>query len=415
MIDDIVLLPRRLKQFKRDADVSSEVLYCSPMSCIPRIYGYETPNDDTFAPYGTTISLPTGHDTWFRFKMIENTPNAILEFYCISESPVDVLHIKKSKKTCVYCLWVAATDPKTYQQKKYVLWEHVRAFMRYETEDNVSDVPIEAAIASELWAFAEVYGMPDVLHPILDYPDKKDIVRISELNPKTNWLDAYLNLGANIRALSDIYAFDDTIHAPNPGDVFRGVDIPEKWIDANPLKRSSVLKHLIWGPICISELMFLFSPRFALHCFQRGFNMTPLPGDTEISIPKSDDHNVFSIIEYIERIPYGEFELRISVDGKCDFVHYNPFDMNILSREVSADHTNGGDCEEVMKASAKIRELMDKDVVQVIIARSWAEEAYITFRYADGNVQRFYVDVSVHALCSRSLLRDYEVPSFITK
>ena len=139
--------------------------------------------------------------------------------------------------------------------------------------------------------------------------------------------------------------------------------------------------------------------------------MEPLPSDTEINVERNDDRDVFSIIEYIEAIPYGEFELAVSSVQPGYFRRYNPFDMNIQSRTLSADHTQAEDTV-VKKVIDQIRELKLQNVVSVHVARSWAEEVYITFRYANDKCKRYYVDLSVHALCSRSLIRDYQVPLF---
>ena len=413
MIDDIVILPRRLKQFKYNAQVSSEKVCCPPMSSIYRSVGYESPSDDVFIGAGTTLSMPTGVDTWFRCKLLENTRNGIVEYFCVSQSPIDIFRIRRSSKTLLYCLWVSIIDPITFKRRKYVLWEHVRALMRYETEDSVEDVPIEAAIADEIRTFAHLNDSHELLMSVVNYPDTKEINRISEMQHDISGFDMYLKLCANIRALNEIYAFDQSIHAPFPIDVMRGVDLPEKWTDLSPLNKSSVLKHLVLGPMMIKDLLFLFDPKFGLHCFQRGFNDALLPDDTEIDIPKNDDHEVFSIIEYIETIPYGEFDLTVdAVTGKHEFVRRNPFDMNELSRNLHCDRVLNDFEPEVQKAIDSIRENVPDDVTSVHVARSWAEEAYITFRYADGNTRRFYVDIAVHALCSRSLIRDYQIPMF---
>lgn len=413
MIDDIVILPRRLKQFKYNAHVSSEQVCCPPISNIDRLVGYESPNDDVFIEAGTHLSLPTGVDTWFRCKLIENTRNGIVEYFCISQSPLDIFRIKRSSKTLLYCLWVSIIDPVTFKRRKYVLWEHVRALMRYEIEDNVSDVPIEAVIADEIRAFADMNDSHELLMSVINYPDAKEINRISQIRHDIDGLGIYLTLCSNIRALNEIYSLDQSIHAPFPIDVLRGIDLPERWSDLSPLRKSSVLKHLLVGPATIRELLFLFDPKFGLHCFQRGFNDALLPDDTEIDIPKEDDHEVFSIIEYIETIPYGEFDLTVDViTGKHEFIRRNPFDMNELSRNLHCDRVLNDFEPEVQKAIDSIREDMPDDVISVHVARSWAEEAYITFRYADGKTRSFYVDIAIHALCSRSLIRDYQIPMF---
>ena len=413
MIDDIVILPRRLKQFKYNAHVSSEQVCCPPISNIDRLVGYESPNDDVFIEAGTRMSLPTGVDTWFRCKLIENTRNGIVEYFCISRSPLDIFRIKRSSKTLLYCLWVSIIDPVTFKRRKYVLWEHVRALMRYEVEDNVADVPIEAVIADGIRAFADINDSHELLMSVINYPDAKEINRISEIRPDIDGLGIYLTLCSNIRALNEIYSLDQSIHAPFPIDVLRGIDLPERWTDLSPLRKSSVLKHLLVGPATIRELLFLFDPKFGLHCFQRGFNDALLPDDTEIDIPKEDDHEVFSIIEYIETIPYGEFDLTVDViTGKHEFIRRNPFDMNELSRNLHCDRVLNDFEPEVQKAIDSIREEVPDDVISVHVARSWAEEAYITFRYADGKTRSFYVDIAIHALCSRSLIRDYQIPMF---
>ena len=412
MIDDIVLLPRRLKQFKRDAKVSSELLCSPPMSSIARLVGYEVPDDTLVIPFGTGMNVPTGVDTWFRFKLIENTVSGIVEYFCLSESPVDIFNIKKSKRTRVYCIWVSLTDPVTFRRRKYVLWEHIRALMRYEIEDSVNDVPVETVIANELRAFADVYGCPEIFPALVNYPSSKEIVRISELGANKNEVDTFLKVVSNIKALNEIYDVDTSIHSPDPTEVFRGTDLPEKWTDISPLKRSTVIKHLMWGPVDMKELFFLFGAGFGLHCFQRGFNTQPLPGDTEISTEEGSTVELFSIIEYIETIPYGEFELTVKADGTHQFRRFNPFDMNVLSREKHADLMQTTD-EEVTTAVKSIAETICNNITEIVVARSWAEEAYITFKYADGTSRRFYFDLAVYALCSRSLFRDYQVPSFI--
>lgn len=411
MIDDIVLLPRRLKQFKKDAKVSSELICTPPMSSISRIVGYEIPDDTFVVPFGIGMNIPTGVDTWFRFKLIENTVAGIVEYFCLSESPIDIFHIQNSKKTLVYCIWVSVTDTLTFKQRKYVLWEHIRALMRYEIEDNVNDVPVETAIADELRTFASMYGCPEIFAGLTNYPTSRDIVRISEVGSDKRAVDTYLKVLSNIKALNEVYDFDTSIHSPDPTEVFRDTDVPEKWTDVSPLKRSSVVHHLLWGPVNIKDILFLFGPGFSLHCFQRGFNAKPLPGDTEIDVPSPDNSDVFSIIEYIETIPYGEFELTVNADKTYDFVRYNPFDLNVLSRTAHADHME--DDAEVTKAAVNIREAFSDQTTEIHIARSWAEEAYITFRYAKGKSRRFYVDLAVYALCSRSLIRDYQIPAFI--
>ena len=411
MIDDIVLLPRRLRQFKRDAKVSSELMCSPPLSCITRLVGYEVPDDTLVIPFGTGMNVPTGIDTWFRFKLIENTISGIVEYFCLSESPVDIFNIKKSKRTKVYCIWVSLTDPFTFKRRKYVLWEHVRALMRYEVEDTVNDVPMESAIADELRAFAKMYDCPEIFPALENYPSNKDIVRISEMGANNNEVDTYLKIISNIKALNEIYDIDTSIHSPDPTEVFRGTDLPDKWTDITPLKRSTVLSHLLWGPVDMKELFFLFGAGFGLHCFQRGFNTRPLPGDTTIST-EADDIELFTIIEYIETIPYGEFELTVKADGTHQFRRFKPFDMNVLSRERHADLMQTTD-DEVTKAAKAITDTICNDITEISVARSWAEEAYITFKYANGPSRRFYFDLAVHALCSRSLFRDYQVPQFI--
>ena len=410
MIDDIVLLPRRLKQFKRDAKVSSELVCSPPLSGITRLVGYEVPDDTLFIPFGTGMNVPTGVDTWFRFKLIENTISGIVEYFCLSESPIDIFNIKKSKKTRVYCIWVSLTDPVTFKRRKYVLWEHVRSLMRFEIEDSINDIPMESAIADEIRAFGRMYGCPEISESLNNYPSSKEIVRISELGTKPSEIDTFLKVVSNIKALNEIYDVDSSIHSPDPTEVFRGIDLPEKWTDISSLKRSAVLTHLLWGPIDLKELFFLFSAGFGLHCFQRGFNTQPLPGDTEIDVGNSDE--LFTIIEYIETIPYGEFELTVKADGTHQFKRFNPFDMNVLSREQHADLMLDTD-DKVATAVKTIAGTISDNIIEISVARSWAEEAYITFKYADGVSRRFYVDLAVYALCSRSLFRDYQVPQFI--
>ena len=404
MIDDIVLLPRRLSQFKQDAEVTSELVCCPPISSISRSVGYNSPDDSTFLMFGNYFEVPTWKDAWFRFKMVENTILGTIEYFCVSESPIQLLNIKKSAATTIYCLWVAVTDMMTHKQRKFALWKNIRALAQRSGPTH-TDIPIEAAIADEIRQFAWTDGNAELLEKVSGYPTAEEQVPISEIGAR-NGVHTYLTIYSNIKALEDIYSYDGSIHAPDGLEVFRGADFPDGWTNLNVLKRCSLINYVLNGPVILREILFLFSSRFALHCYQRGFSMSPLPDDTEVSLTDSENPELFSIIEYIETIPYGEFELTVRADGGFTFVNYHPFSLGVTKRIVGNDQSTTEE-PEVVHAASDIHELIANRIIQVTIARSWAEEAYITLMYVDGSTRRFYLDLAVYGLCSRCLLRDY--------
>ena len=404
MIDDIVVLPRTLKQFKREASVSSETMVTLPLSAIPRYSGFESPNDEDWVCFGSTMRVPTGKHTWFRFKIVENTPIGIVEYFCLTESPVDFYNPRKSIKLKIHCPWLTITDSRHLKVKKFVLWRHIIELTRYETEDSVIDSPVEAVIANEIRAFAQIYGCEHFYKELTHYPTDFKNVLVSELKSKSeeDGLDTLCTLESNIRAYLQN---DDDLPFPmfEPDDIWRGISLPKRWTNTDMLRYCSVLPFLQFGAITLGEIAHLFSPCYQLHAFQRGFAQPVLNEMTILNIPANDTTELFTIIKYAEGLPYSEFELRITKTD-CGLKVYNPYDLRLLKKTASVEASQS------TAETDNIRRLILErfpNLSQMLLVRSWSEEIYITVTYADGKTDMFYYDMSVAALCDRSLIRDY--------
>lgn len=406
MIDDIVVLPRTLTQFKREAEVSSEMMSTLPISYITKEVGYESPNDDDWIRFGGSVSVATGKNTWFRFKLIEGTPNGLVEYFCLSESPIDFYNPRNSKKLKFYCPWLSITDLKTFKTTKYVLWRHIFELTHYEVEDNVVDTPAEAVIANEVKNFAYMYGCDHFLKEVEYYPSDYKNVLISQIRPNNDNV-ALDNL---TRLLSNIRAFNSDINlvpfgAIVPEDIWRGVNIPHVWTDLGALRNCSVLPFLQFGSITISEIAHLFSPLYQLHAYQRSFSKAQLDQCTVLSIPSSDTRQLFDIIKYMEELPYSEFELRVDREG-CRLKVYNPYNLNPINGNMPL-----ADVASDSAPTDAIRTLFYngfRGMAEAFATRSWSEEIYITVMNTNGSVEYFYYDLSVTATCARSLIRDYD-------
>lgn len=407
MIDDIVVLPRTLTQFKRDAQVSSEMMCTLPISCITKEIGYESPNDDDWMKFGGTVPVHTGKNTWFRFKLIEALPDKIVEYFCLTESPVDFFNPRNSKKLKLYCPWLTVTDAKTLKTVKYVLWRHIFELTHYETDDNVVDTPAEAVMANEIRQFANVYGCDHFLKEIKNYPYDYQNTLISQVRPDVDntAMNNLMMLLSNMRAYhsnTDMMPFGMF----EPDDIWRGVSLPPVWTDLSVLRSCSVLPYLQFGTITLGEVAHLFSPMYQLHAYQRGFPKPQLDQLTVLDIPTDDTKQLYAIIKYVEELPYSEFELSISPKG-CRLSVYNPYNMSPLTRDTLSKEA----LEKTIAKAEPIRDLLCngfRSMRSVLVVRSWSEEIYITVMNTGGSVEHFYYDLSVTATCARSLIRDYD-------
>lgn len=414
MIDDIVVLPRTLKQFNREATVSSELLLTLPISAITREVGYESPCDDDWVKFGGTTEVITGKDTWFRFKIVENTQAGIAEYFCLTESPIDFYNPRNSSKLKIYCPWLTVTNRKTFKTRKFILWRHIFELIRYETEDNVIDAPIEAVIANEIKNFASIYGCDHFMRELEYYPSDYKNVLISEAHPNftegSDALDTLTMLGSNIRSyLSNYDMMPFSMFEPD--DIFRNLHLPKQWTDYSVIRDCSVLPYLQFGTLTLGEIAHLFSPRYQLHSFQRGFSQPSLDPWTVLDIPSEDKQQLFTIIKYAEEIPYGEFELSIDSKG-CSLKVYNPYNMGPFFGNQPIGLMKS--CETETKAILTDVSTGFPQFKRMTLARSWSEEIYITVTNNDESVERFYYDMSVASTCSRSLIRDYNGNMFVS-
>lgn len=404
MIDDIVELPRRLSQFKIDTTVTSHTLCTVPISSVPKYTGYDSPRDDVWVEFGYKLGIPTGTDAWFRYKLIENTRHGICEYFCISQMPLDLMHIVRSKLLQLYCLWATVTNPVDYSTKRYVFWETIRE-LTGSCSPRKTDAPLEAIIADEIRAFGALHDRPDVAEPIKNYPAITSTSRIGEIGTETDDVDTYLNLLSNMMSVHDSIVNEDW--SVDAMDIYRGIRLPEVLTNIGIIRGNSVLPFLSNGSVLIKDILHLLSPMYGVHAYLRSFTNS-LPDGTDITAFANEDEDLFSIIKYIEKIPYSEFETKINCASQENSIRImNPYDLNYASRNGHADHMSVTRVPQLEKLRAVFVKKFP-GACEVYIARSWAEEAYITICYENNKAAyRFYLDLSAVALISRSFIRDY--------
>ena len=409
MIDDIVTLPVRLKQFKHDAVITSTTIRWLPMSTLCRRYGFESPDDTAIFPVGSQISMPTGLDAMFRYKFVEQIPAGICEYFIVSESPINILRPKLSKQNKIYCLWATVTDPKTLRGKKFIFWRSVFDICRFEIEDTTVDAPAEGVIGEELKAFRALYSLPREKN-WFDTITSPDDVLVSQGGDRDKNIDALLQLGANMKAFNDAVDLQGSDSWwLNPNDVFVGVDLPEK-PNFDLLKGATLFPMLVYGAAFFGNFTHLIGNKYIVHPYWRPFRDDHLHPATEISI-RDEDSPIYEILKYAEDLPYSEIEVQMTskLEGNsefCDIKVYNPYDLNFEFNVSSTDQAKYID-----PMVKHVREVLDRNIsnwTRVCLTRSWSEETYITIEKADLSVERFYFDLAASVLSSRNLVRDYQ-------
>ena len=406
MIVDIVPLPRRLSQFKREGVINSELVIGFPESNIAREFGYWAPNDEDLIGIGGRHRLIVGRDAFFRYKFIEPTKYGIAEYFVMSSSPIDIRFPIRSKRTQIYCPWVTITNGTTLKVRKFILWSGIFELMHFETEDTIHDVPVEAVIINELRNQAMIHGRPDILLGFEKYPkDWKNVLISEERLTDDEASDTLTQLGANIKAYNEITIDQEPFYWPDLWDIFRGINLPEVWTDSTPLNFCTFLSHVIHGHTTIGDIRHLFGMNYDAHAFQRMFNTDRLNPYTEISIYDDSNPDLFGILKYVERINYSEFVITVDENGMCRPTLYNPYDtymrINQNSDQVHWDPT-------LMRKIPQALRQYCPDMKRAEIVRSWSEETYITIYRQTGSVERYYFDMVSAALGSRSLIRDYD-------
>lgn len=402
MLVDIVQLPRRLKDFRHEASITSEQVLGYPMSYLHREFGYWSPNDEDFLGIGGKHRLIVGRDAFFRYKFIEPTKMGLAEYFVMASSPIDIRSPLRNKRIQLYCPWVTITDPRTLRMRKFLIWNGIFELMHYETEDSIHDVPIEAVIINEIRNQAILHDRPDILKGFESYPkDWKNVLISEEKFDGTDAAEMLTTLESNIQAYNEITVNEEPYYWPNIWDIFRDINIPPVWTDAKPLSFCTFLTHVIHGSTTMGEIRHLFGLNYDSHAFQRYFNSQALSPYTELSIYDDSNPDLFGILKLVERVPFSEFKLDIDEAGIHPYV-YNPYDvfMRIDQASVKID-------QEVMHKLPQAIKHYCSNVKKAEIIRSWGEEVYITIQHQDGAIERFFFDLISASIGTRSLIRDY--------
>lgn len=402
MLVDIVQLPRRLKDFKRNASISSVIALSYPMTYLAREYGYWEPNDNDFLCLGGTHRLILGKDALFRYKFIEPTKTGIAEYFVLTSSPIDIMHPIGNKRTRLFCPWVTMTDPQTLRVRKFIIWNGVFELMHYETEDSVDDVPIEAVIANEIRNQAILHNRPDITTGLENYPkDWKHVLISEEKFDDTSAVDNLLTLGANIQAYNNITVNEAMYYQPDLLDIFRGVNLPTTWADTTPLQHCTFLSHVLHGSTTIGDIRHLFGMHYDTHAFQKFFNTHELDPYTEISIHSNSNPDLFGVLKLVEKVPFSEFAIRINETEVTPIV-YNQYDPH-----VGVDQTKVKIAPELISKIVTELKQYCSALKKAEIVRSWGEEIFITIQKQDDTVEKYYFDLISAAIGNRALIRDY--------
>ena len=411
MIDDIVVLPRLYGEHKRDHRVNSELMCTYPISAISRSIGYESPDDSTWTMYGSKTDVPVGKDAWYRLKIIENTTDHLVEYYCLSDKPVDPMHLNRCSTATIYAIWATFANRTTgVIDHKYVFWRNVFALTRYETEDTAVDAPVEAAIGSEVYAFARLYGFPELVEATLAYPAKPEEAILSEVqkDPQQD-MDKLRLLRSNIKAFSELTDMGSIPDWANPMDIFRGINLPRVWTDLTPTSTCYVIAMVQFGPVLLKELMFLISPVYSLHLAQRVFDRPKLEPETRFDVPGTDSGSLFTLIKYVDELPYKEFKLIVKPTGEFRLILNTKTGCREITKvsDLTGREATGTRITSIREAAQAM--FPKKELDTATVKKSWSEEIYITILLKDGSKYSYYFDTSVATLCSRSLLKDYDL------
>ena len=406
MIIDIVPLPRRLKNVNRSEEtVSSESVVCLPMPTLSRMLGYWQPDDSSFVGFGSCHPVITGKDAPFRYKVIESTKFGLVEYFVVTTSPINVLQPWKSKNVQMICPWLTLEDQKNLTIRKFILWNGVFDLLHFETEDTISDTPIEAVLVDELRSLAKSHYRDDLIDSLKEYPDDCSKLLISEEKmDRVNSVDNLSQLYANIAAYNTMVANDDPCYWCDIGDVVRGVHLPNKWNNFPELVGCTFLNHVIYGKTTVGQVRHLFGITYDAHAFQRGFINKEIDPGTVLSIYDNTNPDLFGVLKYVERLPYSEFVIEIDGgNGVPSMTIMNPHDVTLKLH---------GELPESLKQSLmNIANEMRSGypgMTGAKIIRSWEECVYITIMNADNTKVTYYFDLISASLGSRSLIRDYE-------
>lgn len=404
MIVDIVPLPRRLSKLKlkKHASITSESTMCLPVSNLHRIYGYWEPDDTSFMMFGGIHKVITGDDAPFRYKLIEPTKFGIAEYFVMTTSPINVRQPYRSKNVALICPWVNLVDMRTFKTRKFILWRGIFDLMHYETEDNITDVPVDAVIINELRNLATLHDRPDILASLSEYPKlPTDLLISEETMDRDSDIDALLTLGSNIAAYNSLVGIGD-YNWCEPCDVFRGVRLPDKCNKFPMLQGCMALNHFIHGKVTLSELKHLFGITYDTHAFQRIFVDRGIHPYTELSIYEDCDPDMFEVLKYIERLPYSEFVINVDNNGKCKISLFNQYDICLKLDTI----VSGKEADLIADIG---RHLLagHANMARATVERSWSEDAYITITMTDDTQVRYYFDLVSASLGTRSLMRDY--------
>lgn len=407
MIIDIVELPRRLVQFKHGI-IDSRGMYSMPTPSIERYHGYWEPDDTEFIGVGSKHELITGKDALFRYKFIEPTKFGIAEYFVLTGSPIDIRRPLSNRNVQLYCPFFSLTDTNTMLTRKFIIWNGVFELLHYETEDSITDAPVEAVTANEMKNILRYLnaskgdrfdcGLNSLLDTLNAYPECKNVL-ITELKSSNADIEQLLKLGSNFKAYTSILVNEEPYYWADVTDIFRHVDIPMTCETIAPVRKCTLLAHFIYGSATLYELKHLFGLNYDTHAFQRWFNTNLLSDDTIISIDKPDS-SLFQILSYVENLPYSEFELVVDGNGLYNIKLYNQYDPTMMIKCPK-------ELDEPVYQLVRMLRSVFRNSVHISVVRSWGEEVYITIKRSNDKVLKFYFDMLSLIIGSRSIVRDY--------
>lgn len=409
MIVDIVPLPRRLKNIKRrEESISSEEVVCLPIPTLSRSCGYWQPDDTAYIGFGGWHPVITGKDVPFRYKFIEPTKFGTAEYFVVTTSPINILQPWLSKNVQLICPWVTLSDPKTLTVRKFILWNGIFDLMHFETEDNISDTPIEAVIVNELRNLAKSNYRDDLIESLKEYPSDCSKLYISEEKmDEVNSVDNLSQLQSNILAYGSMLENEDPCYWCDIGDVVKGVKLPHKWNYFPELCGCTFLNHVLYGKTTLGGIRHLFGLTYDAHAYQRVFINKELDPGVELSIYDNSNPDLFGVLKYVERLPYSEFVIEINGgNGVPSMTIMNPHDVTLKLKNEVPPSLRDSVNQIVNALKSGYPEMIGAKII-----RSWEECVYITIMNTDDSKQSFYFDLISASLGSRVLVRDYD-PQF---
>lgn len=379
MLDSVIELPRQLSRVRDAVRCANYMAYEPPTSPFGKAIGVSCDIIDLPICIGNRFDILTGRDAFHRYKLMEHTPTELHEYVCVSDEPYS------SGRGQIFTLWLNIVDKTTLKLKRVYFWNniaHAREYFSMPSSESLNDrARSDVNFIMKLFFPHVPANMYYTGGKYRYYPTRDELDDVC----------ARYSIIGNAAAAEDCYA-NEQFYMVHPGDLFRGALPDEQPIDLS--KR--VGRVLASGPVAPRTIKKMLGPPCGCEYWHKP--LKPINESTTID-QVQEFNGWFSVLKYIELIPYGELFMLIR-NGKFEVIRaFDPYDR---IRTIDIDPRTAD--EELNRAFLELLSDLDDllpNTESVSIYRSWSEEVYITSVTKDRKTERFYFDLVYSAIGSR--------------